>query len=69
MLFIQISMFGIPPTIIILSIITLAIEGMQVSQMTFLLLQVGTLLWYGLDLYPALIYYHELCLENQEIVL
>ncbi len=64
MLSLQISMFGIPPTIIVLSIITLVIEGMQVSQMLFLLLQVGTLAWYGLDLYPALVYHHELCLEN-----
>ena len=55
----QISMFAIPPTIIVLSIITLVIDGMQVSQMLFLWLQVGTLLWYGLDLYPALVFHHE----------
>ena len=68
MLALQISMFGIPPTIIVLSIITLVTEGMQVSQMLFLLLQVGTLAWFGLDLYPALKHYHEECLNSQKIV-
>ncbi len=62
MLSIRIGMFGIPPTIIVLSIYTLILEGMQVSQMTFLLLQVGTLAWYGFDLYPALENHHLECL-------
>ncbi len=59
---IQICCFVFPPIIIVCSIYTLIIEGMQVSQMTFLLLQVGLFVWYFYSLYPELEKHHEKCL-------
>ena len=65
---VYVCMYAFPISIILLSITTLATEGMQPAEIFFLLCQVGTIAWFTIDFIPTFEYYSEQCEETKETV-
>ena len=68
MLALQTSMFVIPTIILFLSVSVMRSEGVQVAQVLFAWLQIGTVVWFSISFYPAFKALQAQILEKQERV-